>query len=157
MARLRKCKLYWAASETEDIVGYKLYWAKGTTVSYDCESIAVGKVNEIPIPECVRLSDEPVMLGITAVDIDGNESDMTTLEAPFQLKPPAPPQCLRIAPADEFVVGTQTAEEAIELEVIQQLIDELEDDDSPAEDPHPVSERDEEEEVSAQFDIGSLF
>ena len=43
--------MYWAASETEDIIGYKLYWAKGTTVSYDCEAIAVGKVNEIPIPD----------------------------------------------------------------------------------------------------------
>ncbi|WP_319526087.1 hypothetical protein [uncultured Desulfosarcina sp.] len=156
MARLRKCKLYWAASETEDIVGYKLYWAKGTTVSYDCEAIVVGKVNEIPIPECVNLSEEPVMFGITAVDIDGNESDMTTLEAPFQLKPPAPPQRLHIAPADEFVVGTQT-EETIEPEMIQQLIDELEDDDSLEVDPHLDSERDEEEEISAQFDIGSLF
>ena len=157
MARLRKCKLYWAASETEDIVGYKLYWAKGTTVGYDCESIAVGKVNEIPIPECVRLSDGPVMLGITAVDIDGNESDMTTLEAPFQLNPPAPPQRLRLVAADEFVVGTQTAEEAIEPEVIQQLIDDLEEDDSSETDSYPVPERDEEDEASAQFDIGSLF
>jgi hypothetical protein len=157
MARLRKCKLYWAASETEDIVGYKLYWAKGTTVSYDCESIAVGKVNEIPIPECVRLSDEPVMLGITAVDIDGNESDMTTLDAPFQLKPPGPPQGFRIASTDEFFLTNEIEDEPIEPEVIQQLIDELEDDDSTAEDPHPVSEMDEEEEVSAQFDIGSLF
>jgi len=157
MARLRKCKLYWAASETEDIVGYKLYWTKGTTVDYDCKSIAVGKVNEIPIPECVPLAEEPVMFGITAVDIDGNESDMTTLDAPFQLKPPAPPQRLRIAPADEFVLSKETEEEAIEPEMIQQLIDDLEDDDSQAEDPHPVCEKDEEEEASAQFDIGSLF
>jgi len=156
MARLRKCKLYWAASETEDIVGYKLYWAKGTKVGYDCDAIAVGKVHEIPIPECVRLSEEPVMFGITAVDIDGNESDMTTLEAPFQLKPPAPPQHVRIEPAEEFVFREQTGE-AIEPEMIQQLIDELEDDDSPTEASHPVSEMDEEDEASAQFDIGSLF
>jgi hypothetical protein len=148
--------LYWAASETEDIVGYKLYWSKGTTVGYDCESIAVGKVNEIPIPACVRLSDQPVMFGITAVDIDGNESDMTPLDAPFQLKPPAPPQHLRIEPADEFVAGKPTGE-TIEPEVIQQLIDELEDDDSSETDFHPVSGADEEEEASAQFDIGSLF
>jgi len=156
MARVRKCKLYWAASETEDIVGYKIYWSKGTTVGYDCDAIAVGKVNEIPIPECVRLSDAPVMFGITAVDFDGNESDMTTLDAPFQLKPPAPPQHLRIKPADEFVVATPIAE-TIEPEMIQQLIDELQDDDSSETDPYPVSERDEGQEASAQFDIGSLF
>ena len=157
MARLRKCKLYWAASETEDIVGYKLYWAKGATVSYDCESIAVGKVNGIPIPECLRLSDEPVMFGITAVDIDGNESDMTTLDAPFQLEPPGPPRHLHIEPTDEFVCAEKFGEEAIEPEMIQQLINDLEDDDSSEGDSHPVSEEDEEEEVSAQFDIGSLF
>lgn len=157
MARLRKCKLYWAASETEDIIGYKLYWAKGTTVSYDCEAIAVGKVNEIPIPDCVRLSDGPVMFGVTAVDMEGNESDMTTLDLPLQLNPPGPPRHLRIEATDEFTFQEKIGEAAIEPEVIQQLIDELQDDDSQAADSPPVSEGDEEEEISAQFDIGSIF
>ena len=58
MARLRSYKLVWAASDTEDIVGYKLYWNHGPAVDYGCDAIEVGNVTEIAIPEFAYLSEK---------------------------------------------------------------------------------------------------
>jgi len=157
MARLRKCKLVWAPSETNGVAGYKLYWASGGDVGYHCDAVKVGKVTEIEIPACVDLSNGPVMFGITAIDIEGNESDMTTLAEPFHLKAPPPPRNLCLEPADEFVFNEAPGDEGIEPEVIQRLIEQLEDN-PPAElgDPdyggrYEVGER------PARFDIGTIF
>ena len=157
MAKLKKCKLVWAAADTEDIIGYKLYWASGTAVDYHCDAMKVGKVSEIEIPACVNLSNGPVMFGITAIDIEGNESDMTTLAEPFHLQAPRPPRNLCLEPADEFVFDAAPEDEGIEPQVIQRLIEQLEDD-TPAEleDPdyggrHAAGER------PVRFDISTIF
>ena len=159
MARLRKCKLVWAAADTEDIVGYKLYWASGTTVDYHCDAVKVGKVSEIEIPACVDWSKGPVMFGITAIDREGNESDMTTLAEPFHRRAPLPPQRLCLEPADGHVVIEEPEEEEIEPEVIQRLIAQLEDEDPPGPDVRQLHGQDEEEEEGppGRFDIGSIF
>ena len=157
MAKLRKCKLVWAASDTEDIVGYKLYWANGTSVDYHCDAVTVGKVSEIEIPACVDLSNGPVMFGITALDNEGNESDMTTLAEPFQRQTPLPPQRLCMEPSDEYIVSEAPEEEEIEPEVIQRLIAQLEEEDLTERDAPQPPAQDEEEVPSAHFDIGTLF
>ncbi|WP_372681106.1 hypothetical protein [Desulfosarcina sp.] len=83
MAKIRKSKLSWKASESENVVGYKLYWSKAAKVGYDSKSIKVGNVTKIALPDDVTLPDGPVMFGVTAIDNDGNESDMTTTPEPF--------------------------------------------------------------------------
>ena len=94
MAMIRKCKLSWATSEADHVVGYRLYWAKGTSVGYDSECIEVGKVTEIAIPDGITPCDGPVMFGITALDNEGNESDMTTIAEPFLIQVPEAPRSL---------------------------------------------------------------
>ena len=102
MARIRKCKLSWEPSTSEHVIGYKLYWAKGTNVDYDSKYLKLGNVTEIALPEDVTLSGGPVMFGVTAIDRDGNESDMVTLGEPYRLQVPEAPLDLSIMPSDEF-------------------------------------------------------
>ena len=102
MAKIRKCKLSWEASASEQVVGYKLYWSKGREVDYDSRCIKIGNVTEIALPDDVTLSDGPVMFGVTAVDRDGNESDMITIEKPYRLTVPDAPAGLSIRPSEEF-------------------------------------------------------
>lgn len=157
MARLRKYKLVWAASDTEDIVGYKLYWNHGAAVDYECDAIEVGNVTEISIPDCVNVFEGSVMFGITALDIEGNESDITTLIEPFRLRTPQPPRNLCLEPLDEFVCREAPDHEVIEVKAIQRLIEQLEDDPPVDLDIPCYTGRHEEGETPARFDIGSLF
>ena len=157
MARLRKCKLVWAASETDDIAGYKLYWARGGTVDYHCDAVTVGNVTEIEIPACVNLSNGPVMFGITAFDSEGNESDMTTLAEPFSRQAPLPPQGFCLEPTDGYIVRQDPEGEEIEPAVIQRLIEQLEEDTLADLDDADYGGRHESDERPAHFDIGSIF
>ena len=102
MAKIRKYTLSWDASASDTVIGYKLYWSKGTEVSYDSKYIKVGNVTEIALPDDVTLSDGPVMFGVTAIDRDGNESDMATLAEPYQLHVPGAPGGVAFKPSDEF-------------------------------------------------------
>jgi hypothetical protein len=94
MAKIRKYKLSWEASDSSTVIGYKLYWSKGAEVSYDSKFIKVGNVTEITLPDDVILSDGPVMFGVTAIDKDGNESDMALIAEPYQLHVPKAPVCV---------------------------------------------------------------
>lgn len=102
MAKIRKCKLSWQASTSENVIGYKLYWSKAAEVGYDSKSIKVGNVTEIALPDDVTLSDGPVMFGVTAIDKDGNESDMTTIPEAYQLQVPKAPMGLSLKPLDDY-------------------------------------------------------
>jgi hypothetical protein len=102
MAKIRKHKLCWEASASENVVGYKLYWSRGTAVGYDSKFIKIGTATEILLPDDVLLSEGPVMFGVTAVDRDGNESDMVTMDQPYRLQVPAAPKGLSIQPSEDF-------------------------------------------------------
>jgi hypothetical protein len=102
MARIRKYKVTWQASDSEDVIGYKLYWSKSNEVDYGSRFIKVGNVTEIVLPDDVTLSEGPVMFGVTALDRDGNESDMALIPAPYHVHVPSPPARVAIAPSDEF-------------------------------------------------------
>jgi hypothetical protein len=104
MARIRKCKLCWEASVSENVVGYKLYWSRGTGVGYDSKYIKIGNATEIILPDDVLFSDGPVMFGVTAVDRDGNESDMVTIDQPYRMQVPDAPKELSIESSDEFML-----------------------------------------------------
>lgn len=104
MAKIRKFKLSWAASESKNVIGYKVYWSKGTEVSYDSKYIDSINLTELILPDDVPFSDSPIMFGVTAIDMDGNESDITTLPEPFQVQVPKAPAGLSIQHSENFMV-----------------------------------------------------
>lgn len=158
MAILRKCKLSWAASNDDAIIGYRIYWAYGPTVGYHSQSFVVGKVSQTEIPDSIALTNGPVMFGITAIDEDGNESDMTKLSLPFELQVPEAPRSISLESADSFAVIDDAGAEIGDIEVIRDLVAQLEASQAPSTADFPV-EADEpiQDDVPAAFDIGSIF
>ena len=59
MAKIRKCKLSWEASDSENVIGYKLYWSKAAEIGYDSKYIKVGNVTEITLPDDVGYRKTP--------------------------------------------------------------------------------------------------
>jgi len=116
MAKIRKSKLSWDASDSKDVIGYKLYWSKAADVGYDSKSIKVGNVTEIALPDDVTLSGGPVMFGVTAIDKEGNESDITKIAQPYQLHVPEAPVGLSLEPLDEYELVDSTKPESNELQ-----------------------------------------
>jgi hypothetical protein len=105
VAKIRKCKLSWNTSDSDHIVGYKLYWSTGNKVSYDSNFIELGKVREVNIPdvlEHVPSIGESIFFGIAAVDKNGNESDITTLAEAFTLTAPPAPVDFFLDTRDDF-------------------------------------------------------
>lgn len=96
MAKIKKRKLRWAASQSPQVVGYKLYWEEGGQVTYHSLCANLGNITEVVLPDGVEnFSMKPdsgaIELGITAVDELGNESDMITVSAPYQFNVPHAP------------------------------------------------------------------
>lgn len=119
VSKVRKCKLSWKAPDSDQVVGYRLYWSKSKSVSYDSSFFDLGNVTEVYLPEVLKLDpryDIRVMLGITAVDIHGNESDMVTLPAPYQTIAPPAPENLLLTKLDEFSVIESHAEPYRQIE-----------------------------------------
>ena len=100
MARVRKRKVHWSASNSLGVVGYKLYWAIGKGVNYDSADFAdLGNVTEVILPDDVP--SFPIEAGdiepaVVAVDHIGNESDMPKLYAPFGFTAPDAPTGLAV-------------------------------------------------------------
>jgi hypothetical protein len=131
MAKIRKYKLSWDASDSDTVIGYKLYWSKGTVVGYDSKFIKVGNVTEIALPDDVTLSDGPVMFGVTAIDKDGNESDMAEIAEPYQLHVPKAPGSLSFIPSDEFKLVAATPPQSHELKAVDPIRPEPDDSEDP--------------------------
>lgn len=131
MAKIRKCKLSWEASDSDHVIGYKLYWSKTMDVSYDSKYIKIGNVTEIALPDDVTLSEGPVMFGVTAVDKDGNESDMTTIGEPYQLQIPKAPTGLSLKPLDEYKLVGVPKREPNELRNVTDISPEPNDSEDP--------------------------
>ncbi|MGD8991619.1 MAG: hypothetical protein PVI00_09230 [Desulfobacterales bacterium] len=105
MAKIKKRRLKWSASDSAQVVGYKLYWSEGSEVSYDSKCVSLGNITEVVLPDDVDLfvpDGGPVVFGITALDEVGNESDMTTLVAPYQFNVPKAPDDLYLQKLDDF-------------------------------------------------------
>ena len=118
MAKIRKLKLSWNASDSDTVTGYKLYWSEGTDIGYDSEFIDVGNVTEVDLPDDVALTDRPILFGVTAMDKDGNESDMTTLAEPYRLHAPQAPGSLSLIHSKEFkVLESREADESANEEL----------------------------------------
>lgn len=101
VAKIKKRKLQWVASQSPQVVAYKLYWAQGEKVSYESPCTTLGNVTEVVLPDDVeefKLEPGPVEFGVTAVDELGNESDLVTVTAPHQFNAPQ-------APGDFWIEG----------------------------------------------------
>jgi len=83
MSKVLSTKLSFPPSESEDVVGYKLYVQQAPDpVTYDSQSFDLGNKTEIFISALPGLDqvDGVYNLGVTAVDDAGNESDMKVIE-----------------------------------------------------------------------------
>ena len=105
MAKMKKRKLCWKASESRQVVGYRLYWAEGGEVSYNSPFMALGNVTEVVLPDDVNgfsHKNGPIKFGVAAVDELGNESDLATLKASYQFNIPLAPEEMWFENLDEF-------------------------------------------------------
>ncbi len=109
MAKIKKRKLCWEASGSPQVIGYKLYWAEGDTVDYNSHSTTVGNVTEVVLPDDLdgfEHCDGPLVFGLTALDELGNESDIITLDVPYQFNVPKMPEDLWIETLEEFFTSS---------------------------------------------------
>ena len=125
MAKLKKRKLCWKASESQQVVGYRLYWAEDGEVGYDSPFVALGNVTEVILPDDVEgfsPKGGQIEFGIAAVDELGNESDLATFKASYQFNIPLAPQGLWIESLDKFHSGEKETFEEKSSELVT-LID----------------------------------
>ena len=122
MAKIKKRKLSWIESDSSQVIGYKLYWSENGAVDYDSKCAMLGNVTEIVLPDDVesfKPNGGPVKFGVTAVDELGNESDMITLQAPYQFNVPRPPDDLYLQKLDDYHTTIVEDDETDEEEPIQ--------------------------------------
>lgn len=112
VAKFIKYKLVWKPSDSDLIVSYKLYWSKKDRVGYDSHFIELGNVNEVYLPDIFKYvprKSESIRFGISAVNIEGNESDITILSETYRaIAPDAPADCMLTDP-DEIKVNVVEA------------------------------------------------
>ena len=114
MAKIKRRKLKWIASESAQVVGYKLYWSEDGAVNYDSKCAILGNVTEIILPDEVNSfipNGGSIEFAITALDELGNESDMITLKAPYQFNVPKAPDDLYMQKIDDFSITGRAGDE----------------------------------------------
>ena len=119
MAKIKKRKLKWAESGSSQVVGYKLYWSENGTLDYNSECVMLGNVTEVVLPDDLKSfkpGSGPVKLGVTAVDELGNESDMITLNTPYQFNVPQAPDEIYLQKLDEYYISNVEPDESDEEE-----------------------------------------
>jgi len=114
MAKIKRRKLKWIASDSSQVVGYKLYWSDNGAVHYDSQCAMLGNITEIILPDDVNSftpNGDPIEFGVTALDELGNESDMITLKAPYQFNVPKAPEDLYLQKLDDFCITRRPNDE----------------------------------------------
>jgi hypothetical protein len=135
MAKIKRRKLKWIASDSSQVVGYKLYWSEDGAVNYDSKCAILGNVTEIVLPDDVNSftpNGGPIEFAITALDELGNESDMITLKAPYQFNVPKAPDDLYLQKLDDFCITVQPGDED---ELVDYYITSRQDDESDDREP----------------------
>jgi hypothetical protein len=82
-----RARVHWNPSKSQQVVGYKLYWAVGRRVDYHADFTEIGNVKEVILPDDIpSFSVFPMNteIGVTAVDHNGSESDMTKCTVIFK-------------------------------------------------------------------------
>lgn len=99
MAKIRKRKLTWKASPSSRVTGYKVYWASDRRLDYDAPCADVGNVTAVLVPDDLTgftAAPPNLKFGVTAVDSEGNESDMSVIEGAGFFQAPERPSRVRI-------------------------------------------------------------
>ena len=138
MAKIKRRKLTWIASDSPQVVGYKLYWSENGPVNYYSKCVNLGNVTEIVLPDDVNSfipGGGPVEFAITALDELGNESDMITLKAPYQFNVPKAPEDLYLQKLDDFSVISVENPDDEEDDRVDYYITNLEADDPEEKEP----------------------
>jgi hypothetical protein len=76
---MKKKRIRWSASPSPEVIGYRLYWARRGDVDYDSDFVDIRHKREIILPDEVpslQNAEGRIALGVTAVGLDGNESDL---------------------------------------------------------------------------------
>jgi hypothetical protein len=76
---MKKKRIRWGASPSPEVVGYRLYWAQTGDVDYDSDFVDIRHRRGIILPDEVpslQNAEGRIALGVTAVSLDGNESDL---------------------------------------------------------------------------------
>jgi hypothetical protein len=81
-SKMKRKQLRWRASPSPNVVGYRLYWAIGRDVTYDSDFTEFRGRTGLILPDDVPFlhnAGGEVELGVTAISLSGNESDMIKL------------------------------------------------------------------------------
>lgn len=158
MAKIKKRKLHWKASDSPQVVGYKIYWSDGGKVDYESPSAALGNVTQVMIPDDIAgfvPAKGPIEFGITAVDELGNESDMVTFAAAYQFNVPQAPQDVGMEAVEDYHATTTAAAEETPPSKPIQLYDKgvygIKEQNSAADEDSPEPEAAEEDEQVAKY------
>lgn len=98
MAKIKDVTLSFPASESTDVVGYKLYLETSPTeVTHDSPSHDLGNNTSVLLNTILGAIDGVYNIGVVAVDDVGNESDFSLMsDVPLDFVPPVPPGSLTI-------------------------------------------------------------
>ena len=98
MGKIRSKVVRWQPSETPDVT-YRLYWATCTPVAHNLDYANSGTVTEVTLPDGIAafpLVAGRFVLGVSAIDPLGNESDITAITEDIDFTTPGTPRNLRI-------------------------------------------------------------
>jgi len=101
MSKVKTVDVAWEASPSPDVVGYVFRWTPAPgPINYDPEinpgeDMGMALTKELPTPT-MSTFDGSMLIGITAKDEAGNESDPEEQTFPFDFVPPAKPTNLHI-------------------------------------------------------------
>ena len=97
MGKVKQKRVRWNPSTSDGLLSYRLYWAVDGEVDYSSDHADLGMVTDLVLPDDIPsfpwISGE-VELGITAVNQNGNESDMTKIKSSLDFTVPHPPMNL---------------------------------------------------------------
>lgn len=101
MAKILNKKFQWTASNSPDVLGHNVYIKTGTVApTYtDMKLYVVMPTAEVTLPDGFPgfpLFDGDYMVGVSAVDDWGNESDIVSIQRPFDFIAPNAPTGLKI-------------------------------------------------------------
>jgi hypothetical protein len=102
MAKIVSKKIKWEASTSPDVAGYKVYWTTGSVLHYNDACKDVGNNTLVLVPQNIPdfpMTDGNILVGVTAYDEFGNESDMVLLTIPFDFTAPDAPTGLAVEAA----------------------------------------------------------
>jgi hypothetical protein len=98
MGKITQRRVRWEASTSAE-ARYRLYWSIGGAVNYDSDYADAGNVTQLTLPDDIPsfpLISGEIELGISAVSLAGNESDITKATVHLDFTVPEPPRNLRV-------------------------------------------------------------